>query len=151
MKLFKPFLIGVITFVVLFLVIALILPSNYSLQRTTTINASIAKVFQQINDIQQYENWSPWIATDSTCKIHIHPSATTVGQGATYDWTSKLSGSGTFTITKSQNHKHIATHLDFGEHGKADAFWDFKVLDNNVKVTWTLAGDVGFNPFGRYF
>ena len=150
MKLFKPFLIGIFTFVTLFLIIAWILPSSYSLQRTRVINASIGKVFLQINDIRQYKNWCPWLAMDSTHKIHINPTAKTVGQGATYDWTSQVSGSGKLTIKTSQKNRHVATHLDFGDHGEADAFWDFTETDSNVSVSWTLKGDVGYNPFGRY-
>jgi hypothetical protein len=56
----KKILIGLAVLIALFLVIVALQPSEFRVERTTTIAAPQADVFAQVNDLHKWEAWSPW-------------------------------------------------------------------------------------------
>ena len=64
----KKILIGVAVAVVVFVVIVALQPAQYRVERSATISAPAAVVFEQINDFHKWEAWSPWAKLDPTMK-----------------------------------------------------------------------------------
>ena len=149
MKLAKLVLALFALLVVGFVGIGFLLPSQYSVERSIIVDAPIDVVFDHVNDLPKNESWSPWKAADPTMKWTMGDKTT--GLGASYSWTSDNSGIGDLTISKSELNKHIQTELNFGPQGQGQGFWDFEQLSSGVKVTWSMTGDAGNNPVGRYF
>ena len=56
-------IIGIVTIfaIVAILIFAAMQPSNFRVQRSTTIKASPEKVFALINDFHHWAAWSPWL------------------------------------------------------------------------------------------
>lgn len=144
----KKILLGLAVFVALVFIVGLALPSDFAVERSAMIAAPPERVFQEVNSLQRWPAWSPWIARDPS--IQNTYSGPAEGVGATVTWTSDDSGEGTQTITVSDPPKRIETKLDFGSMGTSKASWTFSPEGNGTKVTWTLQGDAG-GPLGGYF
>ncbi len=142
--------------ILVFLVIVLLQPNTFSVERSTTINAPAETPFTYINDFHNWKLWSPWEEKDP--EVNITHSGAERGVGAVYEWSGNEEvGSGKQTITES-----VAPHLI-----KIDIF--FKVpfeAQNEVTfgltedpdagvstVTWKIEGEKNFlaKAFGLFF
>lgn len=75
----KKILIALVVVLAAFLVIVAIQPSEFRVERTTTIAAPADAVFGQVNDLHKWEAWSPWAKLDPAAKVTFEgPDA---GQG----------------------------------------------------------------------
>ncbi|WP_411821300.1 SRPBCC family protein [Leptospira sp. 'Mane'] len=148
MKVIKFILIGLLSLIILFLVAGFFLPVDYGLERTIYIQANKEKVFDLVNDVEKSQLWSPWRAKDPEAKVTFGSKKS--GVGASYHWEGPLSGSGTLTIIKSEPFQFIENHLDFGDMGKAEAYWKFTPKEKGVDVTWSFQGKAE-SYFDRYF
>lgn len=144
----KKIAMGLGGLIVVLVVVGLFLPSGFSAQRSTVINAPVDVIFNQVVDFQNHAAWSPWEAADSTIKTTY--GEITMGVGAKASWTSENSGEGTMEITELVDNASIKIALDFKNEGKVDGFWTFEETDEGVNVTWGFSGDSGYNLIGRY-
>ncbi len=140
--------IGIAIVLAAIVIVGLLLPAEYSAERSTIIDAPITEVFAQVDDLERYNTWSPWAERDPD--IELTYSDQTVGLGAWYSWKGEVNGTGKLTITKSLANERIETELDFGDMGAAHGWWTFEQTDAGVKVTWGFRGDSGWNLFERY-
>ena len=147
MKILKTFLFVLIALVVIALVIGFFMPSHMQVDRAIEINAPVDKVFAQINDLKNWEQWSPWHQMDKKMKIDY--AAQSSGTGAFYVWNSnnKNVGSGKLTITESVPNEFVKTAMDFGDKGSGSAVFKFEKLSTGTKVNWSMESDMGNNPF----
>ncbi len=144
----KKILMGLVGLIVILVIIGLVLPSGYSMQRSIVINAPVDVIFGQVVELQNHSAWSPWEAADSTI-VNTYGELT-MGVGATASWTSENSGEGTMEITEVVENTSIATALDFKDEGTANGAWTFEETEEGVNVTWGFSGDSGYNLIGRY-
>src|SRR5947209_2375602 len=81
-----PTVLGIIAVLaVLFLIIVALQPADYQVMRRGTIAAPAAQVFAQVNDLHEFQDWSPWAKLDPDVKnTYEGPSA---GTGAITRWT----------------------------------------------------------------
>lgn len=145
MRIIKKIVVALIVLIVVLAGIGFMLPSAFKVERSVTIAAPADVVFDQVNDLKKNEAWSPWMKNDPSLQISY--SGPEAGKGATSSWTSKKSGNGSQTITESVPGKSIATFLDFHEMGTAQGAWTFSEEGGNTKVTQSMSGDAGKNPF----
>jgi Polyketide cyclase / dehydrase and lipid transport len=83
-------------------------PKEFRVTRSATIDASPKAVFDQINNLKNWQAWSPWAKLDPTASTTYEgPSA---GLGARFKWSSKVSkvGVGQLEIVDS----HPSTEID---------------------------------------
>lgn len=131
----------------LFVVVGLFLPNDYRVERSLQINAPPEVVFDRVNSLKNWSEWSPWIARDPTIRnTYEGPES---GVGAKVSWTSEESGEGTQTIIVSERPTRIETALDFGGMGQPKADWTFEPNERGVLVTWGLTGTTE-GPIGAY-
>src|SRR5436853_4154690 len=112
MRFLKRLLIGVVLLIAAVLVVVWFQPDDYRLTRSTVIAAPAAAVFEQVNDLKKWDNWSPWAKLDPNARVTF--AGPQSGPGATFTWdgNGKI-GSGTMTITESKPNVRIATRTDF--------------------------------------
>jgi hypothetical protein len=60
----KKIAIALIVIIAAFLVIVATQPSEFRVERTTTIAAPADAVFAQVNDPHKWDAWSPWAKLD---------------------------------------------------------------------------------------
>ncbi|OMP76708.1 hypothetical protein BW716_23635 [[Flexibacter] sp. ATCC 35208] len=118
--------------------------------RVRVISATPAAVFQQINTVRNWENWSPWHQADPHMKLLY--TDTESGIGAAYSWESqnRQIGKGAMMITSSRLDEFIATDMHFMEQGLAKATFKLEPVPGGTSVTWTMTAELGRNPFKKF-
>ncbi len=135
--------------IAVFIIVGLLLPRHFTVSRSVTVGAPPPVVFALVNDLSNWETWSPWATKDPTMEVTM--GEITVGEGGSYSWAGEESGEGSLTILKSVENEAIETALDFGSRGQANGVWRFEPDGAGTRVTWELVGDAGWNLVGRYF
>jgi len=147
MKYLKFIGILVGTMIVLFLVIALFMPTKYYIERTIDINAPIDLVYNQVADLNNYHEWNPWAKQDSKAIHSVEGS----GIGQVYKWKGDTIGEGSLTNVKYIENKQIDQDLVFISPWESKAYngVKFEPIPNGTKVIWIMEGDLDY-PIGRY-
>ena len=140
----KILLVLVALIVVLGVVIAL-QPSDYRVERTTTIDAPTADVFARVNDFQKWEAWSPWAELDPDAKLAFEgPQA---GEGSVMTWAGdEKVGVGKMTLVESKPNEAVKIKVTFTEpfEGGTNSDFRFTPKGNQTEVAWTMHGQHGF-------
>jgi len=146
MRFLKRLAVGLVLLIAAFAVVVWLQPDDYRLTRSTVIWAPAAKIFPHVNDLRQWENWSPWAKLDPNAKVTF--SGPQSGQGASFKWdgNDKI-GAGTMTITESKPNERIATRTDFTRPFEGTSNSDFifsQTGSNQTNVIWTMSGTQNF-------
>ncbi|HEY8402457.1 MAG TPA: SRPBCC family protein [Cytophagaceae bacterium] len=151
MKKIRLILYSIIALLLLFVIGSLFLPSQVHIERTLTIKASDGEVFNQVNNLKNWEKWSPWHQLDPNIKITYSEPAS--GEGAYYSWTSEDQrvGEGKLTIKQSIPAQLIVTEMDFMKHGKSEGKFTFEKTNEGTKITWSMDTNMGMHPVKKYF
>ncbi len=136
--------------VVVLLVIGLVLfiatrPAGFRYTRSAVIAASPQTLFQQIDDLRQFQNWNPWAMIDPNVEITYAGPPT--GVGSSYTWKGNREvGEGTMTIIESKPGELVKARMDFRQPFAAThtAEFAFKPENGGTRVSWTLHGDNNF-------
>jgi len=141
----KRLLIGLVLLIAAFLVVVWSQPDNYRLTRETLIAAPAAAVFAQVNDLQKWDNWSPWAKVDPNAKVTFSGPQSGVGASFKWDGNEKV-GAGTMTITESKPNERIATRTDFVKPfaGSSNSDFIFSEQGARTNVIWTMSGTHNF-------
>lgn len=138
-------LLALVLVVVLFLIVAAMQPAEFRLSRSASIAAPPATVFAQVNDLHNWEAWSPWAKLDPTMKT-VHAGAP-AGAGAIYSWTgnSKV-GAGRMTILESRVPDLVRIKLEFLKPFTATNTTEFTFAPQggSTGVTWSMVGTNNF-------
>ncbi|MCI5056302.1 MAG: SRPBCC family protein [Flavobacteriales bacterium] len=146
-KFFKA--IGVVLLVVI--VLLLIIPREMNVERSLYINSDPKTVFDQVNNLKNWEAWSPWLQMDPDMKLTY---GSTVGVGAQYSWESDNQnvGVGSLQIVESLPEKSLKTKIEFEGQGGGNGLWTFKKINNGTNVTWAMQSDIPwYNIPGKIF
>lgn len=126
------------------------LPSDYSVERSTMIDAEPEAVYAVVSDFKTWGEWSSWHKKDTAMAITY--GETSAGEGASYTWDGEIAKKGTQTITKAVPNESLETKISFDDMGESNGSWTFeKTEDNMTKVTWGFSGEFPFffRVFGR--
>ena len=84
-------------------------------------------MFAQVNDLQKWDDWSPWAKLDPNAKVTF--SGPQSGDGASFKWDGNDKvGAGTMTITESKPNERVATRTDFVEAVRRHEPFGFRVF-----------------------
>jgi uncharacterized protein YndB with AHSA1/START domain len=135
----------VVALVALLAIVVATQPSSFKVERTATIAAPAATVFEQVNDFHLWENWSPWAKLDPNMETTFDGEAE--GKGAEYSWKGNADvGEGKMTIVESEAPEHIQIKLEFLAPFAATNITDFHFDEEDEKttVTWSMSGERDF-------
>lgn len=141
----KKILIGLLVIVAGFLILVAFQPRNFRVTRSTTIAASPAEVFAQVNDFHLWEAWSPWAKLDPASTATFEGPV--AGTGAVFKWSGNDQvGAGVMTITESRPAELVKIKLDFIKPFEATNIteFSFKPEGSNTQITWTMSGENNF-------
>jgi uncharacterized protein YndB with AHSA1/START domain len=138
-------LIAIAVIIIIFLVIAALQPADFRVVRSATIAAPPAVVFEQVNNLRNWEAWSPWAKLDPNMKTRYEGA--TAGSGASYAWVGNHEvGEGRMTITDSRPTDSVDIRLEFVKPFACTnaVEFTFKPEDDQTTVTWSMAGKKNF-------
>lgn len=127
------------------LILALMQPDSFTVQRTIEIKAPAEKVFPLVDDFAQWKLWSPWEHKDPAMERSM--SANTAGKGATYAWAgNKEVGQGRMEIVESTPPAKVGIKLDFLVPFEAhnQTTFNFEPRGTGTQVTWIMQGPLPF-------
>jgi uncharacterized protein YndB with AHSA1/START domain len=136
-----PILLALAFIAIIFIIVITGRPDEFTVTRAASISAPPEKIFPRVNDLHQWEAWSPWAKLDSNAKYTF--SGADAGAGAAMAWVgSKKVGAGQMTITESQPSGLIRFRLDFQKPMQATntAEFTFRTEGSQTVVTWSMAG-----------
>jgi uncharacterized protein YndB with AHSA1/START domain len=145
----KSFLIGLASLCLLLCAIGLLLPGTARIERSVVIDRPAAQVFAVLNDMSQFNSWSPWYDLDPKAKHEL--SGPQSGPGATLSWSGNDEvGSGTQRIVASVPDSRIDVALEFSGFGAATTSYLLAAEGAGTRVTWAYEGQLGLNPLMRW-
>jgi uncharacterized protein YndB with AHSA1/START domain len=139
-------------------------PKSFVVRREAVIDAPPRQVFAAINNLRNWESWSPWSKLDPNAATQYEGPA--AGPGAAFEWSGdKNVGAGRMTIVDSRPSERVDIRLDMRKPFAAtNDVTFFLAPDGEVKggrwlaralgfggdssarkthVVWTMSGDVG--------
>ncbi|MCG8554528.1 MAG: SRPBCC family protein [Proteobacteria bacterium] len=122
-------------------------PGAYRVERSTTIDAPAAVVFEQLDNFKVWAAWSPWEKLDPAMKRTF--SGPERGVGAIYEWEGNDEvGKGRMTIVESDAPTRLKCRLEFMQPFEAQADTQFDLSGEGdgtpVSVTWSMSGENNF-------
>jgi effector-binding domain-containing protein len=142
MRFLKWPLLILLALILIYAILCAVGPKNLNLTRTQKVNAPAPFVFNQINNLPAWENWSSWNINDPDMQISY--TKLEEGVGAKSTWTSEAQGNGTQEIIESVKNEKLKTKLMFEEWGGSAAYGLFELKENKGKteVSWSMdSGD----------
>lgn len=127
------------------LVLAMTKPATFSVVRSTTVNASAAKLHAMINDFHAWGDWSPWEKLDPALNRTFSGAAT--GKGAIYEWTGNNKvGAGRMEILSEIPGAKVEIKLDFIRPFEGHNLTTFTITPgaNGTAVRWEMTGPNAF-------
>ncbi|NPC43277.1 SRPBCC family protein [Nocardioides sp. zg-1230] len=114
--------------------------ADFSLSRSTTIQAPPDRIHALVDDFREWQKWSPWEGVDPD--LDREYSGPDHGVGSTYHWSgNKKAGEGEMRITGSTPTSLVAD-LEFLKPFKASNVMSFALAPDGdaTDVTWTITG-----------
>lgn len=144
MKALKIILITIITLIALILLIGLFAPKKYKVERSIDINAPLDVIMDQVSNLRNVNEWSPWSEYDPDMKSSYSGTDGEVGSSSEWQGNKKV-GKGKQEITKITENR-VETKITFIEpwESVSSSYIQCDQEGAAVKVTW---GFEGKNPY----
>ena len=143
----------IVVIVILLLVVIASRPAGFTVTRSATMSAMPQAIFPQVNDLHNWQAWSPWAKLDPNMKMTF--SGPEAGTGAAYAWTGNNKvGEGRMTIVESRPSELVRIKLEFLKPFAATnaSEFTFQPQGSQTNVTWTMSGKRNFmmKAFGLF-
>ncbi len=141
----KKIFIGLAAFIVIFVIVVALQSADFRVTRAATMAAPPEQVFNQINDLHNWNAWSPWARLDPEARNTFDGPAAGVGAGFGWAGNNEV-GEGHMTITESQPNERIVMKLEFFKPFAAvnTTEFTFHPEGNQTAVNWTMTGKKNF-------
>ena len=138
----KATLIDLIVLAVILLIITILLPSGFIIEKTIEINAPPSKVFNLIYDLNQWSKWDPWVV--ETMDHHTGYQIEKSQSGYCLNWISYKGavGRGKLTIIHSIPDSLIQTEIIFEKKIKCEGIFLISSHNNNTTIRLTIRGEL---------
>lgn len=133
---------------ILFLLLTLLAPGRFVVERKAELNGSPQQILQILADFNRYTEWNPWMTRDETVQIGISGSAATVGHSLT--WKGKKSGAGEIVL-QSANDSAIHWLILYTKPWKMQGEDRLQLRStgpNQTEISWQHRGQLPW-PFAR--
>lgn len=141
----------ILIFIALLILAGFLLPREIIVERSVYITKPPESVFSYVNNLRNFNSWSPWYQLDPTTEYEY--SGPESGIGATMSWQSENPsvGTGSQTIVTSQPNSLVRMDLDFAAQGQATSEIRLQPQGSGTNVTWWFSTDLGGSPIARWF
>jgi len=138
-------LIALLLLIIAFVVLVAMRPSQFRVTRAAAFDAPPEVVFPQINNLHNWQAWSPWAKMDPAARnTYDGPPE---GVGSSFAWAGNNQvGQGRMTITDSHPHELVRFRLEFLKPFKATNIAEFTIKPEGGRtvVSWSMSGTNNF-------
>lgn len=141
----KWLLIIIGTLVAIFVIGGFMIPREWTVSRSITINAPAEEIYPHVANLRNWQTWSPWTKEKDPTQVYTYEGPES-GLGAKWLWTSEKMGKGVLEIKKASPSEGVAYELfiDMGNmQSTINGDMAFRPVDGKTEVTWTDRGDCG--------
>lgn len=119
-------------------------PDTFRVSRSAGIAAPPQQLFALINDVREFNRWSPYALRDPQATGRY--SGPPAGPGARYDFDGKKSGSGSFEITHAAAPSQVRMRLDMTQPFEVHNVVTFTLVPQGGQTlaTWSMEGPAPF-------
>ena len=150
MKVLKWLLLVILALIVVLFAGGYLLSPKFTVSRSVLVAAPPDRIYPLVADPRQWKEWSVWNRRDPAMAIEY--SGPESGAGAVWSWKSKSEGDGRMSFTAAEPGRRVAYDLYFPDFGTTSSgAFDFAAEGGATRVTCTMNGDMGSNPFFRWF
>jgi hypothetical protein len=150
MKLVVRIFGGLVALWVILLLVGLILPGHFRVERSTVVAAQPAAVFPLVGDLRAWRLWGVWFKRDPSMQVDYSPATTQVG--AWSQWKSKSQGDGKMTISAVRSPEYFEYRMEFPDMGMVSVgTLALAPAPGGTRVTMAMEGDLGRSPVNRWF
>ena len=149
MKVFRIIIYALAIVIVALLIVAFFLPSDKTVKSSVYIDAPPTLVFGQVNNLKNWEQWTPFL--DTALLDESKYNETKKGVGAKHTWKSTAQGNGTMEITESVPVSFIKTEMTYGKDGSGTGTFDFADSADGTFLTWSYTTHNLKYPMGRLY
>lgn len=136
--------VGLLIFLVLFVAVSFILPSEIKISKAVNIDAPPDYVFEEIDHLEEWPHWFYWISSDPYADVEFgEPNS---GMEANLDWQSERS-QGRLVINQRFQDSLIGTRIEVNEYGTVSKHFAIKQdsLSTRLSIDFDLPDeDRGF-------
>jgi hypothetical protein len=114
---------------------------TYTVQRSTTVLAEPARVYEQVEDFHLWPAWSPWEELDPGMDREY--SGPERGVGSVYAWSgNRKAGEGRMEIARANEPDEVQIDLQFIKPFRSSSVTTFVFAPegDGTRVTWTMTG-----------
>lgn len=149
------FLYIIIGILISFIIVMIVSPKAYEVNRSVVINKPISEVFNYLKSIKKQDEWSPWKRKDPNMQQTYIGVDGEVGFIAKWNGNKDVGTGEQEILSITENHV-INTKLRFIKPWKSESDAYIKVVElakNQTNVTWGFTGKnpMPFNVFMLFF
>lgn len=149
-SLFKTSLALFVLFLIAILFIGYFLPKNEEVLVSKVVKCDINQSYTMVNQLKNWEKWSPWFEKDPTMKLTYSDS--TSGVGAFYSWVGdKEDNFGKMTVTNTVENSQIDLSLNYTDRGETPCKFKFISVENGTQIDWSMKAGYSDNWFIKNF
>jgi effector-binding domain-containing protein len=144
MKALKIIVFIVLGIVALLVIVGLILPKSFSVERSVEIDAPPAIVKPQVVKFENFAEWEPWGDADPDMQVTIEGEDGTVG--AKYLWKGNDDVDSGIQEIVAMDENRVDVKLTFTEPWETEdkTYYLFDDTEEGTKVTWGMEGNMPF-------
>lgn len=147
-------LISMAIVAVLFLVVAVLLPSSRSLTETVETNRRMTIVYDTISSLRRFDDWNPLALYDPNVKLELSGPVSGVGARLDYSSGADSVGNGSWEITEAEENRRVLYVVENKARG-SNKRMEFLLAPTgrsgrNVQITQKYNVDYGWDLLGRY-
>ncbi|HSV68850.1 MAG TPA: SRPBCC family protein [Methylibium sp.] len=127
----------------------LLVSPEFTVSRSTVVNAPPAAVYALLSSPRAWKDWTVWNRRDPAMQLSY--SGPEQGAGAVWSWVSATEGTGRMTFTQAEPDRRLAYDLyfpDFDSNSTGEL--TLTVEGAATRVTWAMRGNAGPNPLMRW-
>lgn len=131
--------------ILLFLIIlGLFISKDLNVKVERNLTAPKAFAFNLVNDLKTVPSWNSWVTNDPN--INVEYGDITMGEGASYSWSSEESGDGNMVYNKTYSNDSIVATMNIGGWEDSKIKYTFSGTGNKSKMGIEMDAHFGF-PF----
>ncbi len=152
MRLVKMFLFVLLGLFAVVTIIGLLIPSSVKISRGVIVNADSSTLFRALSDVKHWNQWLPWITTDSGAIVQLSP--VTNQPGSFFRWQGvRYKSAGTISIKEIKQDEILLLH-ELQGMSKADGGFRIRSTGTKGEVTevlWYMEYKLKWYPWERFY
>ena len=138
MKAIRLLIFFLISVVLIVVALMYVLPTSQKVERTVTIKAPAAAIYQQLSKLENFDKFTVWSQNDPSAKFTLTGKDGTVGATTSWKGDPELAGEGSIEIIGLQENKSISHKLNFTKpkKGNANSVFELNEVNGTTSVTW---------------